>query len=247
MKLQGLTVCACLLLSVTGLSACPGSGGENADKGAAAGGSDGNNALPVGDTLETNGKVPETVPGDDALANEPGARFLRLELDGLRLGKSYDECSSRVHADGSPQVSGIWEDQKGGTGVMLVRPADGSPMPADEYFFSDGSCVGYFKRFELSFDDYLVLVRQLAVTFDPASEAPPEWALDDPLIKGLPSLEGASQRLFWDDPGRKEVLIIQRIHPSGHCFCALYRPAACAELGVSYEDLAEVFSLQAAK
>lgn len=217
----------CLLASLLLLPSC------NKDSQTDTGGSGTSSAEPV---------VPEVIPADDELANEPDARPIRLELHGLRLGESYDEVYERIHSAEPPQVSGIWADKKGGTGVLEVRPMGGAKLPADDYCFIEGRCVGIFQRMELSLDDYLLLVRQLAVTYDPATESPPEWAADDPLIKGLPKLEGASQRIFWSDPGRKEVLILQRIFESSHFFAALYRPKdVAAELGIEYSDLAEVF------
>lgn len=239
MPTRRLPASICLLYAVLTLSACPGP--EESGTGTDAPPRTADSPPPAAAPVETETSVPGTVQSDDGLAGRPGARLIRLELDGLRLGGSYDEMYARIHADGTPLVSGIWADSKGGTGVMQVSPIGGARLPADDYFFENGQCIGYFKRFELSFDDYLMLVRRLAVLYDPAAETPPDWAAQDPLIRGLPVLEGASQRLFWDDPGREEVLIIQRLHPAGQTFCALYRPGPCAELGLEYGDLAAAF------
>jgi hypothetical protein len=87
------------------------------------------------------------------------------------------------------------------------------------------------------------LLGMTATRLEPGIDTVPDWVAADPIVKSLPQLSGISNRVYWDDAGRGQLLIMQREDPSGRVFCALYEPKTCAELGLEYGDLTDVFRL----
>jgi hypothetical protein len=187
---------------------------------------------PAGKTAGT-GTAASPPPPPPAAQQTVAPRQFPLELDSIRLGLTLSEVHIIIDQDPTRRGTADWRDV-GQTGVIRVRPASGGLQPAEDFYLQDGKLVGYFKRMKQTDQAYVKRVEQLAVLLDPAQEQLPAWAGGYRFAKALPALAPRDGRLFWQDEGRGQLMLIERRQADDRAFEALFEPKTCEELGFDY-------------
>jgi hypothetical protein len=99
------------------------------------------------------------------------------------------------------------------TGTVMAKPDGDKALATEMFTLEDGKVVGFVRAVHESADAFKANMQQFAASYGPASQRPPDWALDYDLFKHWHETPNEQAR-FWSNAKRQTVLTAA-LSPSG--------------------------------